>query len=171
MIKILGAVLVLGAGTLYGFVQAVHYARRPKQIRQLHQSLQRLETEIVYGYTPLPEALLSVSKQIKEPLSSMFAELGGSLAGEERTVREVWEGTLRKYWGQSSMKSVEFQAMLQLGHTLGLSDREDQVKHLKLAAAQLHAEEEQAADEQKRFEKMWKSLGLLLGALVVILMY
>nr|WP_313782935.1 hypothetical protein [Paenibacillus larvae] len=52
MVKMLGAVLVLGAGTLYGFVQAMHYARRPKQIRQLHQALQRLETEIVYGYTP-----------------------------------------------------------------------------------------------------------------------
>jgi hypothetical protein len=56
MLKFLGAVLVLFAGTMFGFFQALQYARRPRQIRELITALQRLETEIVYGYTPLPEA-------------------------------------------------------------------------------------------------------------------
>ncbi len=61
--------------------------------------------------------------------------------------------------------------MQQLGAKLGLTDRDDQVKHLRLAVNQLRGEEELAKDEQQRYERMWKSLGLLMGALVVILMY
>jgi stage III sporulation protein AB len=41
---------------------------------------------------------------------------------------------------------------------------------LRLAAVQLKAEEDAARDDQAKYEKMSRSLGLLLAALVVILM-
>jgi stage III sporulation protein AB len=69
------------------------------------------------------------------------------------------------------MKLPEQEVMLQLGHVLGLSDRSDQVKHLRLAVSQLQAEEVDAREEQRKYEKMWKSLGVLIGGLIVILMY
>jgi len=57
MLKLAGAILVLLSGTLIGFRQAARYADRTAQIRQLIHALQRLETEIGFGHTPLPEAL------------------------------------------------------------------------------------------------------------------
>jgi stage III sporulation protein AB len=69
------------------------------------------------------------------------------------------------------MKTSEKEAFLQLGLTLGITDRDDQIKHLRLTASQLQTEELTAWEEQKRYEKMWKSLGLLSATLVVILMY
>lgn len=50
-----------------------------------------------------------------------------------------------------------------------MSDREDQLKHLKLAQQQLLAEESGARDDQARYEKLSRALGILLAALVVIL--
>ena len=67
------------------------------------------------------------------------------------------------------MKAAEQSALIRLGATLGISDREDQIKHLRLAMQQLKAEEDAARDDQARYEKMWKSLGVLIAALVVIL--
>lgn len=69
------------------------------------------------------------------------------------------------------MKESERDIVLQLGYSLGASDRLDQIKHLRLAMNQLQCEEENAADEQRRYAKMWRSLGMLGGALVVILMF
>jgi stage III sporulation protein AB len=60
--------------------------------------------------------------------------------------------------------------MLRLGTTLGISDKEDQMKHIHLALLQLAAEEDAARDDQGRYEKMWKSLGILIAVLIVILM-
>lgn len=170
--KLLGAVLVLLAATLYGFFRSMQYARRPRQIRELTSLLLRMETAIVYGSTPLPEALASLSRQAAEPLAAMLRDIGEGLRLQpERPLRELWREAAERGWRRSAMREPEFEAFAQLGHILGLSDRTDQAKHLKLAAAQLNAEEETARDEQRRYETMWRSLGVLVGALIVILMY
>ncbi|WNQ09403.1 stage III sporulation protein SpoIIIAB [Paenibacillus aurantius] len=172
MLKLIGALFVLFAGTMLGFYQAGQLARRPRQIRQLILALQRLETEILYGFSPLPEALQTVSRPLASPLSELFRQASDSM--EERSgasAEESWNGAVSRTWGQTSMKGNEQEVMKQLGHTLGISDREDQIKHIRLAVSHLQAEEQTAAEEQKRFEKMWKSLGVLAAALIVLLMY
>jgi stage III sporulation protein AB len=172
MLKFIGAVCIIGAAALFGFFQALHFARRPKQIRQMIAALQRMETEIVYALTPLPEALDTLSRQTSEPLSSLFRLTSERLRSRTGlATKEVWHQTVKEVWKRSSLKIPEQEIVLQLGSVLGLSDRNDQVKHLRLAVSQLQAEEEDAREEQRRYEKMWKSLGLLIGALIVILMY
>lgn len=172
MIKFIGAVLILAAAAMFGFVQALHYARRPKQIRQMIGALQRMETEIVYALTPLPEAMLTLSKQMPDPLSSLFQISAERLRDTfGTTTREIWQQTVREVWKRSSMKQPEQEIVLQLGNVLGITDRSDQIKHLRLAVSQLQTEEQESRDEQKRYETMWKSLGVLIGALIVILMY
>ena len=69
------------------------------------------------------------------------------------------------------MKKDEQEVLRQLSCTLGTSDRLDQIKHIALAAEQLKHEEGTAREEQSKYAKMSKSLGLLVGALVVILIF
>lgn len=172
LLKLIGSVFLLFAGTMFGFYQAMQYARRPRQIRQLVGILQRLETEVSFGLTPLPEALLIVSRQSTEPLAGMLHMAGEQLEIKDgRSMREIWESSISQTWNQSSMKKNEKEIMLELGFTLGRSSSSDQVKHLRLAASQLQVEEAAALEDQQRYEKMWRSLGVLVGALAVILMY
>lgn len=170
--KLLGAALVLISATLFGFFQAMQLARRPRQIRELISVLQRLETEIVYGSTPLPAALRRLSSGTAEPIASLLRDVADALAQRPQTpLGELWRQEAERAWRRSAMKEPEFEAFARLGATLGLSDRTDQAKHLKLASAQLKTEEETAREQQKRYETMWRSLGVLVGALIVILMY
>ncbi len=174
MLKFVGVLLVLFAGTMIGLVQSARYAARPRQIRELLHAFQRLETEIGYGRTPLPEALARIAAAIPKPLSAMFASVSASLAGEEarsgETVSECWERAVRDFWPATAMKQPEREAALRLGATLGGSGREDQLKHLKLAFHLLQAEEATAREEQRKYEKLSRSLGMLGAALIVILM-
>jgi stage III sporulation protein AB len=99
MLKLLGAVLVIGAAAIFGFVQATHYARRPRQIRQFIGALQRMETEIIYALTPLPEALIILSRQCSEPFSSMFRQVAERLSGQQgRSTREIWRDAVQESW-------------------------------------------------------------------------
>ncbi|MEB3101451.1 stage III sporulation protein SpoIIIAB [Ferviditalea candida] len=172
MLKLMGAALVLFAGAMAGFYQSWRLASRPRQIRGLIHALQVLETEIVYALTPLPEALRKLGRKTAAPVSGLFGQIGDRLEQEQGiTLQEVWEFTALDYWKQTAMKETEREIVRQLGRTLGISDREDQVKHLHLAIRELQREEMTAIDEQKRYEKMWKSLGILAGVLIVIMMY
>jgi stage III sporulation protein AB len=61
--------------------------------------------------------------------------------------------------------------LISFGSTLGISDRHDQVKHVKLAIAQLAQAEAKAWEEKEKNERMYKSLGVLSGLAIVILLY
>lgn len=171
MLKLFGALLLVGAGTLLGLMHARRLADRPAQIRRLVRILNQLETEIAFGYTPLPEALGRIGRQAAEPLSSLFREAEERLRRDELAVFEAWQTAVERSWGNSAMKNSEKEILLQLGNTLGATDRDDQTRHLRLAARQLESLEPEAAEEQRKYEKMWKSLGLLGGALIAVILY
>ncbi|MCM3747291.1 stage III sporulation protein SpoIIIAB [Paenibacillus pasadenensis] len=170
MIKAIGAVLVLVAGTLIGFIQAARFAKRPQQLRELAGGLQRLETEIGYGYTPLPEALKRIAAPMAEPLASMLRAPAERIEdGSSADFQAGWEEAISSYGPLTALKQPELTALRRLGSILGMSDREDQLKHLKLAQQQLLVEESGARDDQARYEKLSRGLGILIAALVVIL--
>ncbi|MFC5467893.1 stage III sporulation protein SpoIIIAB [Cohnella suwonensis] len=174
MIKFAGVLLVLFAGTMIGFLQAARFAARPRQIRELLHALQRLETEVGYGQTPLPEALASIAKPMSVPLSALFSAVATRLVTESaesgETVREIWEKAIAERWPSTAMRKAEMDALVRLGATLGGSGKEDQIKHIRLASIQLQAEEGTAREDQRRYEKLSRSLGMLGAALVVIVM-
>lgn len=167
----LGILLILAAGTAIGFVVAARYAARPQQIRHCISGLQKLETEIGYSYTPLPVALELATQHLPRPLVTMFAKVRALLgqAGEQLTFHECWQAALEEYWPYTAMQLPEKNALLRLGHLLGKSDREDQLKHLMLAVQELQLEEEHAKQDQVRFERLSRSMGVLVSALVIIL--
>ncbi|WP_136606312.1 stage III sporulation protein SpoIIIAB [Paenibacillus dokdonensis] len=171
MLKLIGAVLILLSGTLAGFHQAARFAARPKQIRELILAMQRLETEISYGFTPLPDAFRKMSEQLGEPLRSIFRSSAIHMASGGITAQESIQRSLHENWKRTAMKTPERDILHQLSFTLGTSDRQDQIKHIALAAQQLKHEEAVARDEQAKYEKISRSLGLLIGALIVILIF
>ncbi|MFF2482045.1 stage III sporulation protein SpoIIIAB [Paenibacillus sp. NPDC058071] len=171
MIKLIGAMLILFAGTMIGFQQAAKFAARPRQLRQISHALQRLETEIGYGNTPLPEALTRTAQVVPAPVAELFRQAAGEISRtNELSFREAWENAMHAGFGATALREGEQAVLLRLGSSLGISDREDQMKHLRLALLQLKAEEDNAKEEQGRYETMWRSLGVLIAVLVVILM-
>ncbi|WP_438448801.1 stage III sporulation protein SpoIIIAB [Gorillibacterium sp. sgz5001074] len=172
MLKLIGAVFILFAGTMLGFYQSLQLSARQRQIRQTVQALQRLETEILYGYTPLPEALAGVAASLNGPVSVLFAKVAEELEkGEADTAAAGWRRSVEAIWSHTAMKRNERETLLALGSVLGRSDRTDQAKHLRLAAGVLQAEETAAGEDNRRYGTMWRSLGLLSAVLIVILMY
>lgn len=170
--KLFGALLIIIASTLIGFYRASQYAQRPKQIRLFIHSLHRLVTEIDYGGTPLPIALRKLAVQSREPVSGILQLAADRLQGEQAvSVQEAWHEAVQTKWGHTAMKAAEKEALLELGASLGVSDRQDQLKHLQLSISQLQHEEAASRDEQAQYEKLCRSLGLLSGALLVILIY
>ncbi len=172
MLKILGAVLVITAATISGWIQARQYANRPNQIRKLILALRRLQTEIMYGFTPLPDALQRIGEQSGDPIKSIFSGAASDMNPPlNRTAQDSLQKAIEMNWRFTAMKAAEKDVLNQLSFTLGTSDRKDQLGHIATAVRQLESEEVAAREEQNRYEKMFKSLGLLCGAFIVILFY
>jgi len=172
MLKMVGATLVVLAGGLSGLVVAGNYSRRPRELRSLRSALQMLETEIAYGATYLPEALGQVSRRCDKTTAVLFSEAAEELSSMSGvTASEAWEKALGKYYPATALNSHDLSILHNLGASLGISDREDQVKHLRLAMEQIDAETACAEDEAARNAKLWSYLGFLGGLLIVLLLY
>lgn len=172
MVKLVGASLIILAGTLIGMQLGGYLAHRPLQIRQLRTGLALLETEITYGARPLPEALASIAQRLTGSGARLFAQAAELFVKEsEWTANDCWRRAVYQVWPRTALKSPEKDIVLQLGLVLGQSDREDQRKHIRLACTNLEHEEINARENQQRYEKMCRSLGVLSGVLLVILLY
>jgi len=172
MLKLFGAVLIVLAGMLAGLQRARQYADRPRHIRALIAALQRLETEIMYGFTPLPEAMRRIGLQVKEPLKNFFVTTAEEMSPpNDRSAQDAIGRAMEAHWKTTAMKGTEKEIIRQLSCTLGTSDRSNQSTHIALALQQLKQEETVAREDQGKYEKLSKSLGLLLGVFIVILIF
>lgn len=158
------------ATTWVGFEFAKRLSERPRQLRQLKVALQSLESEIMYGLTPLAEACEHIAKQIPKPISYFFLSFSEGLKIGGASVRSAWEDSLKETWHLTALRNGELEVMSQFGATLGQHDREHQQKQIRLTLTHLEREEGDAIEAQNRYEKMSKSLGFLTGILIVILM-
>lgn len=168
--KVIGAVFIMVATTWTGFEAARHLAERPKQLRQLKSALQSLEAEIMFGHTPLHEASRRLSTQLSKPISLLFDAFSKKLLNSDTTVKEAWAESLKEIWKITALKQSEREIMKQFGETLGRHDRISQQKQIMLTLSHLEREEADARDRQAKYEKMVKSLGLLSGLLLIILL-
>ncbi|PLS15296.1 stage III sporulation protein SpoAB [Bacillus sp. M6-12] len=170
MLKLIGALLILMATTWAGIEAAKNLSRRTRQLRQLRAALQSLESEIMYGQTPLREAALKLAKQHPKPLSLLFELFAAKLTDGGTTVKNAWDESLGENWKSLSLKQGEFEILSQFGETLGQHDRYHQQQKILLTMSQLEREEQDAAERQGKYEKMFKSLGFLSGLLLIILL-
>jgi stage III sporulation protein AB len=171
MIRFSGAVLIIAAATYAGFLLAAAYRNRPKEIRQWRSALQAIETEILYGQVPVTDLALHLSRQLPRPAALFFENLYKMLNTEGMPLRHAWAQVTEDFWQDTSMKQSEKQIILQFGKTLGTEDTVNQQKHIHLAMAHLKREEDEALAGQKANERMMRSLGLLTGILIVLILY
>lgn len=172
MLKLVGATMVVAASGFGGMAVAGSYSRRPKELKSLRSALQMLETEISYGATRLPEALSQVARRCDGMVSFLFSRAAAELSSMSGiTAGEAWEKSLESYYPGTALKPRDFSVLRNLGANLGISDKEDQIKHLRLAMDQIGLEVSGAEDEAARNVKLWSYLGFLCGIMVVLVLY
>lgn len=171
MLKFLGALLVVGTGGAAGLLVAQNYARRPEELRALQGALALLGTEISYAATPLPEALAQVAGRADPRVAGFFCEAASLLkSGNGETVEEVWTRALERWRPASALRHEDLAALAGLGAALGVSDREDQLRHLALAGERLRIQGLRAEEEAHKNVRLWRYLGFFAGAAIVLLL-
>ena len=171
ILKIIGGLMILAACSLAGIAAANRFSFRPKDIRRFRSSVQMLETEIIYGCTPLPQALNNISTKVEGPLKKFYSMISEDLNGGNSYSLDVsWSKGADKLFKDTRLKNTDRELIAEFGKVLGSSDREDQKKHFELFYIQLKQHEEVAEEERGKNEKMYKTLGILSGLVIFILL-
>ncbi len=166
---IIGCVaLIAGCGSL-GLWLANRIRLRPVQLRECLMALALLDTEIVWGATPLPEAFGNVKERTNQPWQGFFAELQDHLEGGE-SAGSAWQKTIAGQNQHFCLKQEDWQVIGDVGKGLGRSDSSEQHKQLELVQRQLALMKDQAGLWSDKQAKMWSYLGFLFGIAFVLIL-
>jgi stage III sporulation protein AB len=170
-LKILGSILIVLSSSLIGFYFGNKYSARLENLLHLEQCIKILETEIVYGAVPLPEALNNVYLKGNKKVSYIFKQIRDNLLyNKDGDLLKSFEMVTSQLAEELNLKEEDIELFLSLGRLLGTSDRTDQEKNFKLILNQIEILKNEAKLEKDKNEKMYKNLGILAGIAIVIIL-
>ncbi len=174
-IKLIGAVLVVLAGAGFGACPVHKMKERTTEFEVLYFCLLRLKSEISHGGKPLPEAIKAAADSKKEVNEGIYRVVMCNLACRLGKGREAYETQLRACAEEGFRDSVitkeEQDAFVDTFLLLGGGDKEKQVQMLSYYAETIRLAI--AQEKQKRKEKsyLYRSLGILGGIFLSVIMY
>lgn len=169
MLKLMGALLLAGGAAFLGFSAAARLERRVRALRAFMGALERLERELSFRLTPMPELLAGLSEHTPPPINAFFARcLAGLEHLGEYDLSHVWREALER--APMDLGYEELSVLGELGGILGRYDGEGQREALALTRARLAQCMDSAAEERTRLGRVYGVLGLTAGALLVILL-
>lgn len=171
-IKLLGSVFIIISSTMIGIEYSRKYSKRLNNLKYLQNCIQMLETEIVYSSNQLPDALESIYIKGNAKVSFLFNNIKEYLIeNKDKSLFESFKHNIEKSKDKLYLDSDDVEILLSLGRILGTSDAVDQQKHFKTAIMNLEVNQRDAKEKKDKNEKMYRSLGVLFGVAVVIILY
>ena len=169
VLKLGGALLLVFATGSTGYLIARNFGDRVALLMSLQSLLQFLITEIDFALTPFPQALKRAGHSLEPSINSFVHEvLSGMEAG--KTLCISWEEGVRTLLKYTPLEPDDIKPLTMLSPILGLSDRKDQLRHLKIALEHLRLRQNLAEADAVNNQKLWRYSGVLAGLVVVLLL-
>lgn len=170
LLKIFCSSLVLLSSSIMGFLYGGKYRKRLRSLNLMEQSIRLLMSEIIQNSTPLPEALYRVSKMGDKEFGIIFDTINKNLMENREgdvyisflSVKEILRDSL-------FLNDDDIEVFLSLGKVIGKTNKMDQEKSFNFVLDQINYQVELARDEKIKYEKMYPSLGIIIGIGIVII--
>ena len=169
--KLILGIVLTASTSLIGFALAADSAKRPRTLREIQALLQMFENEISYLSNLLSDAFKRLHDGTNSEAAILFKAAAENLSLSGVTADEAWEKAVNENYSKLSLNKEDKAILMSFGKMLGNSDLEGQISNIKLISAQLKLQEAKAEEMKKKNEKMYRSLGVLSGlALTIILL-
>jgi len=152
--------------SLIGMFVSKKYSNRVNELKEFKNALNIFKTKIKYTYDTLPEIFDEISRSLDSNISSVF-----KVASEKMNLcsaGEAWELALKME--DLSINSDDIDALKQLGKLLGKTDLDGQISRIDMTLEFLEKQIIIAEKLKYKNEKMYRTLGMIMGIAIVIIL-
>jgi len=143
------------------------YSNRVEELKKMKNALNICKTKMKFTYEPIPEIFQDIAGNMDGNIKRIFQEACKQM--KNKNAGEAWEQAIEKE--ESNMNQEDKEMLKFLGKLLGRTSIEGQVSEIELTSQFLDTQIKKAEIEQGKNEKLYKTLGLVGGlGLVIILM-
>lgn len=167
IIKCLILLLVFASSLSIGILIAKKYENRVKELKDMKNALNIFETKIKFTYASVPEIFEEIAKQFGEEIVGQIFRTA-SILMKDKSAGEAWNEGIDTV--NSNMTLEDKSTLKNLGKLLGKTDLEGQISEIRLVTDLLNTQIELAEIDRRKNEKMYKTLGGIIGLTLVIIL-
>ena len=165
-IKSIILILILVLSSILGLAMANKFKCRVRDLKTMRNILNILETKIKYTYEPLPQIFDDIAKEFNSPIGEIFKVAKDKM--KEVSAGEAWNFGLVN--SNTSMNKEDINVLKNLEKLLGKTNVEGQLSEIELMKRYIDIQTQKAAEEDRKNEKLYKNLGIILGLAIVIIL-
>lgn len=169
MIKLVGILFVISSTVIAGFYYGNIETYRIYDLIEIKRALSILKSEVEFAMTPLPEAFINIARRVKNPIDKIFDRLSElSSLDECESIASIWEDTINEFSKDTYLTNEDLEQIIAFGQTLGYLDKNMQLNSIDNITE--YIDDSIKLLNKTRFNnmKMYRSLGVLGGILVVV---
>lgn len=172
LIKLIGAICTIIGTTCIGLFLDKLEVYRMNDLKKLKQAFIYLKGEIDYMITPLPLAMEQAGSRIDSNIGKIFTYAGELMSKKSGyNASELWEKAVERYIDDTYLSRADKSILLSFGNALGYLDKEMQKNNINLCILYLEDEMKKLDLHHQKNGRLYRSLGILSGLLIVILLY
>ena len=164
-VKVFILFLIFYSSLKVGKVIARKYYNRVTELKEMKNALNMFLTKIRFTYESVPESFNEIGNNIKGKVGEIFKTASNKM--KNMSAGEAWEETIEK--AETSLTDEDKNVIKNLGRMLGKTDLDGQVSQIKLVQNFLNTQIDIAEKEKQKNEKLYKTLGGVIGLAIVII--
>ena len=172
MLKGIGMLLILLSGAGLGFSSVFQMNRRLRELKNLRRMALLLENEIGCAHTVLAQALERPGRKLDGGCAVFARGLAKRLrSGSGSSMEVMFREQAEEYTRNWELSQRDFELLCQLGMHLGRESRKVQIEQLQLFEKELEQEILSFEKTMPAKQRMYRSLGILGGLFLAILVF
>ena len=165
-IKLFILFLIFLSSLKAGKIIAKKYSNRVDELKEMKNALNMFLTKIKFTYESVPETFSEIGNNINGNIGKIFRVASENM--KEKAAGDAWEEVVEKT--ETSLTDEDKNIIKNLGRMLGKTDLDGQVSEIKLVQNFLNTQIELAEKEKQKNEKLYKTLGGVVGLAIVIIL-
>lgn len=171
MVKLIGGLIICLSMSALGLKKAVMLDKRLEILNEFEKSLILLKGEIKYSAASLPEAVLSVSNRTSELIKEFYERIYEQISNNnELKFKTVWEESVTEVFKDDILSTEDKAVIREPGTQLGHLDVSMQLRSIDLCMDRLKERQMSAAEDIKEKSKLYKTMGVAGGVLVMLVL-
>ena len=168
VVKYIGLLLIFISTSGIGVLISKKYSSRVKELTELKNSLNIFKTKIKFTYEPIPDIFSQISGMTNENISKIFIEANEKM--KDKTAGQAWIEAIDDIKSKLNLNEEDINVIKGLSKLLGKTDIDGQISEIELTSSFIDVQIEKAERDRIRNEKLYKTLGMITGLTIVIIL-
>ena len=159
-------IAIFGLAVYWGNSKANQYVNRVKELVSIKSALNIFENKIKFTQSPLEEIFKNIAENCSERnIKNIFQVLA---IKPNTNIHKSWENIINNV--ETNLNCEDKKILIDMGKILGTTDVDGQVSNIRITSSFIDRQIEKAEQEKEKNVKMFRTLGIVSGLAIIIIL-